>query len=218
MRNLKEVGFDDYAITVDGKIYSFKSSLWMKPGVNISGYEVVGLHKNGVRKYFYVHKLVATVYLENDGYDTVNHKDGNKRNNHVSNLEWCTDSYNTHHAYRTGLHSWKVVDDNVAVTICQLLQDGMKIQDVADACGVEYHNVYDIFVGKTFTFISCEFDFSKVSRRSRSDISKVIKICEMLQSGLTAKEIVSVVKCKPRLVYEIKSRNRHYRISQNYKW
>ena len=219
MRNLKELGFDNYAVTSDGKVYSFKSGLYLKPNINVSGYEVVRLYSCGESQDFFVHKLVAIMFLEkDDNFCIVNHKDGNKRNNHISNLEWCTASYNTHHAYRTGLHTWKVVDDNVAVTICQMLQDGMKIQDVADACGVEYHNVYDIFYGKTFTFISCEFDFSGVSRRSRTDLSKVIRICEMLQQGESVRRIRETIGCNGNLVYTIRSRNRHYKISQNYNW
>lgn len=56
------------------------------------------------RKTFKVHRLVAQEFIPNDeGKPQVNHKDGNRRNNHVDNLEWVTGSENMKHAYRTGL-------------------------------------------------------------------------------------------------------------------
>lgn len=73
------------------------------------GYLCVDLWKHNKRKRFYVHRLVANAFLKNEhNYPTVNHKDGNKSNNCVSNLEWCTYSYNNVHALKNGLrHSNK---------------------------------------------------------------------------------------------------------------
>ena len=71
-----------------------------------NGYVQVVLVKNKVKSYVSIHRLVATVFLENDKhYKQVNHKDGNKENNHVSNLEWCSISQNMIHAYKNGLNS-----------------------------------------------------------------------------------------------------------------
>ena len=56
----------------------------------------------GTRRYLRVHRLVAIYYVENpkpNEYNIVNHKDGNKLNNHYTNLEWCNISINTQHAY-----------------------------------------------------------------------------------------------------------------------
>ena len=59
------------------------------------GYFQVGLRKNGIRKYYQVHRLVAEAFIENkQNLPQVNHKDENKLNNDVNNLEWCTVSYN----------------------------------------------------------------------------------------------------------------------------
>lgn len=56
------------------------------------------------RRYLRVHRMVAELYLENPkNYKQVNHLDGNKLNNNVSNLEWCNQSMNTKHAYDMGL-------------------------------------------------------------------------------------------------------------------
>ncbi len=77
----------------------------LKPGTNTKGYLFVVLTDGkGFHKHAYVHRLVADAFCENPfGKDQVNHKDGNKRNNHFSNLEWVTCSENHLHAYKTGL-------------------------------------------------------------------------------------------------------------------
>lgn len=60
----------------------------------------------GHRKHCLVHRIVAEAYIKNpNNYPQVNHKDGNKRNNHVSNLEWCTSQYNNKHALSNGLRT-----------------------------------------------------------------------------------------------------------------
>lgn len=64
----------------------------------------VELWKNNQRKVFMIHRLVAETFIPNpEGKPQVNHKDGNRYNNGVSNLEWCTCSENSLHAYKTGL-------------------------------------------------------------------------------------------------------------------
>lgn len=61
-----------------------------------SGYSVITLSFNGIHKQYLVHRLVAMAFIDNpNGYEFVNHKDENKKNNNVDNLEWCTKSYNS---------------------------------------------------------------------------------------------------------------------------
>lgn len=68
------------------------------------GYLDISLSKNGERKVCLIHRIVATAFLENStGLPIVNHKDGNKSNNHISNLEWCDNIQNSAHAWQTGL-------------------------------------------------------------------------------------------------------------------
>ena len=73
-----------------------------------NGYLKVDLCKNGKQKTFTVHRLVATVFISNPkNFPTVNHKDENKLNNNVSNLEWCTVLYNN--CYGTRLKKVKCI-------------------------------------------------------------------------------------------------------------
>lgn len=68
------------------------------------GYLYVGLNSNSSQSNILVHRLVAWHFIPNpENKPTVNHKDGNKLNNHVNNLEWATHSENAKHAFDTGL-------------------------------------------------------------------------------------------------------------------
>jgi hypothetical protein len=70
----------------------------------LHGYPTVSIRIGDKRKHLSVHRLVAQAFLPNpNNYRCVNHKDGNKQNNHVDNLEWCTHAGNLLHAYKTGL-------------------------------------------------------------------------------------------------------------------
>lgn len=69
-----------------------------------NGYVYIDLYKRNKRKKFYVHQLVAKTFLNNElNKEQVNHIDGNKLNNKLSNLEWATRSENMKHAYDNGL-------------------------------------------------------------------------------------------------------------------
>lgn len=78
-----------------------------KQTVQNSSYKRLILYKDGKVVNCLVHRLVAQAFIPNPhGYSQVNHIDGDKMNNCVENLEWCTASQNLKHAYRTGLNRW----------------------------------------------------------------------------------------------------------------
>lgn len=86
-----------------------KSPINKKPRKNLDGYYGYFLYSED-KKYHWrsAHRLVAAIFIPNiDNKPHVNHIDGNKKNNHVSNLEWCTVSENHKHAYKNGLMSKK---------------------------------------------------------------------------------------------------------------
>lgn len=76
----------------------------LKNKITKDGYYETTLVKNGKPKFIRTHRLVASAFIDNPlNKSEVNHKDGNKLNNSVDNLEWVTSSENQKHAYRTGL-------------------------------------------------------------------------------------------------------------------
>lgn len=80
---------------VDGRVYTYDGKLLKKRYSSKLGYEIVTISKNSKIKHLYVHRLVAEAFIDNPmNYKFINHKDENKRNNHISNLEWCTPKYN----------------------------------------------------------------------------------------------------------------------------
>ena len=76
----------------------------LKAKTNKYGYKEVTLYLDGKKKSKTIHRLVAITYIPNpENAPQVNHIDGDKTNNDVTNLEWCTSSDNIKHAFRTGL-------------------------------------------------------------------------------------------------------------------
>jgi hypothetical protein len=98
-------GFEhDYAISREGEILSLLTDQIVRPTVNSEGYLKITLWKDGKSYTRRVHRLVAEQFIPNpDNLPVVNHIDGNKKNPHVSNLEWCTQQENVQHAFNTGL-------------------------------------------------------------------------------------------------------------------
>ena len=95
----------NYSITKDGKVFSHNTNSYLMP-FNNSGYLRVSLSTENKCKKFLVHRLVAEAFIpNNDNKKLVNHIDGNKQNNDISNLEWCTYSENLKHAYKIGLYT-----------------------------------------------------------------------------------------------------------------
>lgn len=96
-------GFDDYLINEDGIVISLKHN---EPKVMKYKYDKryynVGLSKDNKVYYKKIHRLLAEAFILNkDNLPCINHKDGNKLNNMLENLEWCTYSHNAEHMHKT---------------------------------------------------------------------------------------------------------------------
>lgn len=97
-RKERIIGYEEYFVDTDGVIYG-KNGRPLKPSVNGNGYCIINLYTNHCRVGFAVHTLVAKQFIKQEyGKTEVNHKDGNKKNNSVTNLEWVTPGENARHA------------------------------------------------------------------------------------------------------------------------
>lgn len=108
------VGFEGrYTVDEDGNVYSLKRNKTITPVVMQNGYWYVHLFCKGKARCIRLHRLVAEAFLDNpNGYSQVNHINGDKSDNRVVNLEWCSQSQNMRHAMRTGL--WNPIGENNA--------------------------------------------------------------------------------------------------------
>ena len=108
--------FSNYLVNQQGEIYLVKGKVnpyKLKYKTDKDGYKIISLTNENGKKFIGVHRIVALTFLENpSNLPDVNHKDGDKSNNDVSNLEWCTVKYNINHAFdnslnKTGIENWK---------------------------------------------------------------------------------------------------------------
>ena len=111
IENINEIwlpieNYEDYQVSNHGRVKSLnynktKQEQILKLYTNKYGYQQVMFCKDGKRKMFSVHRLVASTFIDNpNNYEQVNHKDENPSNNHVDNLEWCTAQYNINYGTR----------------------------------------------------------------------------------------------------------------------
>lgn len=219
---MKEIGFDDYCVTDDGAIYSLKSKKFLNLQYNDNGYIVVTLRKDGKTKTLRVHRLVAMMYLKDTFFEGahVNHIDGDKTNNKVQNLEWVTRQENMRHAYDNDLviSKPKALSDDDLHLICQALESGSRVVDVAKMFSVDREIIDRLYRGTSFKHISYEYDFSKVPKQGRVSIDKVIDVCRLLECGIPLKDVSETVNVHISTVKAIKQRRVHTHISNSFTW
>ena len=93
------IEYPQYEISNYGRVRNKRTNTILKGSINNHGYVRFDLCDNGKRVVRSGHRLVATHFLDMiEGLNCVNHKDGDKTNNHVSNLEWCDIKWNANHA------------------------------------------------------------------------------------------------------------------------
>lgn len=130
-----------------------RKSKILKPQMVCSGYFQILLSKNGIHVHKLIHRLVAETFIPNPHkYNQVNHKDENKSNNHVNNLEWCNAKYNSN--YGTGIERRKKPNK---VSVCQYSRSGLLINtfsslsDAERETGIVLANISSVCKGKRNT-------------------------------------------------------------------
>lgn len=128
----KQTKFSNYEVSNLGSVRNSHSKRIRKPSISF-GYNRICISVKGVTSMYFVHRLVAETFTEKTG-SIVNHKDGNKLNNNISNLEWCNHQYNTIHMYRN-IFTKKINKDN-AEEIRGLCKKGVKQLEIAKMFGI----------------------------------------------------------------------------------
>ena len=162
-----------YLVSNFGRVLNAKTQRILKQCVNSAGYKKVVL--NGKNKY--VHRLVAEAYIQNpDALPEVNHKDGNKWNNTVENLEWVSKSENAKHAFDLGLRS---VDGYTRYRVSQscrrfsvseveeikrMYDEGMTKKEIADIIGCSSSVICNLLNDKTYREIEMTpYDVARIT-------------------------------------------------------
>lgn len=101
---MEKIVFNNYKVNDKGEVFSLKRNKKMTTSLNHKGYEQIYIIVDGKKKTTFVHRLVAIAFLPNiNNLPQVNHKDGNKLNNNVENLEWVDNTTNSIHAFEHNL-------------------------------------------------------------------------------------------------------------------
>lgn len=139
----------------------FNKEKILSPGKSKSGYLTVLLYKNNERKNKSVHRLVCEAFIKNKyNKKTVNHKDGNKHNNKLENLEWTTYSENGIHAFKKGLNkpskgekNGNSILDKQKVLEIRCLCEKLSNAEVSRILNVNKGTVSDVKLRKTWNHI-----------------------------------------------------------------
>lgn len=141
-----------YQVNEFGQIRSCRKIL--KHYINKRGYHVVTLKTPYRRQTVYEHRVVATAFLNGKG-QTVNHKNGNKNDNSVENLEYMTYAENNMHAYNTGLHKkgeghYKSKLTNDEVKEIKSLGKYATYEEIGQKYGVSKATIRDVLLCRTW--------------------------------------------------------------------
>lgn len=212
--------YPDYYVSRCGKVIRGRSKKQMKQVPHGKpAYLTIRTCVNNVPKNTKVHRMIALSWLSNDDPDNkiqVNHKDGNKFNNHVDNLEWVTESQNQRHALDTGLKGKgselynSQLDEYQVHEVCKFLVDGHLVKDVADRFGCSKDIVRKIKAGDTYFHVRQLYEIPHTYKYDYSE-STVRWVCDKFLEGKSDKWIsenstnknLSIIECK-RIRYKIR--------------
>lgn len=165
----------EYEVSTDGNIRKKKSGIISKLDEDRDGYLFARFQIKGVKFKFPIHRLVAIAYLPNpDNKAEVNHKDGNKKNNKLNNLEWTTRAENRAHAYATGLMdgimgenctSSKLTKKEVKEIFKKYYSGKYTLSQLGAEYGVHKQTIYGILKGLSWKGTGLKEKYEKKKRK-----------------------------------------------------
>lgn len=159
---------DRYLIGTDGTVWSKRKKKFIATRLDRYGYPRVNLYE-GTKLYTRtIHRLLALAFIKNDDPENkkeVNHIDGDKENNDLSNLEWVTSSENQIHAFEKGLQKGQKGESNGmakykeedVIVVCEMLSEGYGNAQIRDITGYSLSFIEKIKYGETWTYLTKDY-------------------------------------------------------------
>lgn len=172
------VGYEGlYKVSNFGNVYSWRVKRNLKPGNHNDGYKFVILYKNGDKSFKTIHRLVAEAFIPNpNNYPVINHKDEDKTNNNVNNLEWCSELYNNTYNDRHIKIAEKLskyvyaYNDN-----CKMVYEFKSINEADRHLGWGRGNIWSSCVNKNRSCHGLLWSYDKLTEQEIIDRFKLIK-------------------------------------------
>lgn len=189
------IGFEGmYLVSNTGKIKNAIKNTILNPGINSGGYPQVGFFDKYQKKYvtIKVHKIVAMAFIPNlNNFPQINHIDGNKQNNCVENLEWCTSSHNNRHRHVLNPDLFKgenspcskYSNEQILETYNLAWEGTLSYPQISEKCGVDVREIYLIKYGKQWV---------SVTKHEGDTHSKRFSGEENRSSKLTEKQVLEI--------------------------
>lgn len=154
---------DKYLISNLGNVKNIKTGLILKQYAKPKGYKVIRITINGKKQVLSVHRLILFTFKPNEYFSgaIVNHKDSNKLNNSLDNLEWCTYQDNSKHSFKNKLwvppigsnNGYSKLTEEQVLEIRELFLEYKNYSKVARVYNVSMNNIKSIVLRKTWTHI-----------------------------------------------------------------
>lgn len=218
--------FTGFLVTEEGQVFSKKTGRKLRQHENAHGYLTTKVFdpEYCAWKQRRVHRLVAETYIDNkESKPEINHKDGNKQNNNVSNLEWVTSKENKTHAWRKGLykdigevHFSSNLSNEQVHEMCRMMQEGFRNKEISEYFNLHKDRVSEIRSGNKWGHISSLYN-TRVVRNKRKSPDTVIKVAELLEKGFSIKEVAEETGVKEYDIRRIKSRKIFSSLTKNYR-
>lgn len=155
-------GYPHYLVSDSGEVYSLRCGRFLKQSISKFGYARCILYGNGKKQTIATHRLVAMAYLDNpNNYPQVNHKNENRLDNRVENLEWCTSSYNINYGNRNATVSRKLIEfktktvgrkiNQIAPETKEIIRVWDSVRQIERETGIAHSNIYNCCIGKRKT-------------------------------------------------------------------
>ena len=247
MQSLDFLGFERYAVTSCGKVWSYTSNRFLTNYFNENHHDkyfrVFLSNYDKKVKSVKIHRLVAYAFLEKPfSKNHVNHIDGDIYNNNVENLEWCTPTENNAHSMKYVRKGQFLEDQSMNITqngkfgsrtagrykiteeeahqYCKYMEQGYRACDIQVLMGINRKTFtrFKSATHPTYNHIAEQYDFSRIPTMKKLTQEQVLEICERLQNKETIMSIYKLLGVSRNAVQDIKLRKTYLAISKDYSW